>query len=399
MNTKNLLFLISAQFLASSVLLGGHNYDYEIRSTCYHSHTKTYDEDCYPFWYENTEGKSNIFGNFVAVLNYVNPVISICGLRLNYSLIKRWNNKINESINDQLKNIKDGEMHVRDLLSEIIKEFDNGINRGTDQDIASALIERLNLHRCENCIKKFVSIVSKNNEKSRGNEDVNTDNNLLEFYALAENMRRSHFEKCEDFKEIVRAIPDKPGIIRRAGNACCYNWNYPFHFSSLAYMSTALVIPPCLSFVLDTDNHAGAFIGDMANLSNILVIPTIHAYSIIQNWRNYDRIKAQRLVTEISQRLEGIEGIIEIAGQVIGTMDNNINSSEAKGFLKILIILGWPDAKVQEFMKLAARQSDNISSFISAIKIEYDNHKITYKDCDIQAAFGLLYSIEEVITE
>lgn len=404
---KSLIRVFFFTLLSSSVLFSSdYNFNYDVHSSCFN---RSSEEKCYPFWYENADGSTNAFTNFVAALNYVGPIINITGIKIGNYFINKWENEITGAIEEQLAGIKDAESKVRILLSDVIQKFDNGIGESSDFALALGLVESLNRYKCDICINEFVSIVSNHFDSSLtlniidSDSDIDSDDerklNRKSFHDFATKInQRIRTGACEDheYRQIAHVPYPKKTIKNRIASAFCYKWTHPFHWSSLLYAASALTAPPVFSWFLDVNNRAGSLIGDGANISNVMVIPTLQAFNVFQAWRNFDRTKSQRLLDEIERRLENIDGIIEIASRVIGTMDNNISNNQAKGFLKTLILIGWPDEQVNQFMELASRKRTDFDTLIAAIKEQYRRKGIPYVDPYIEAAFDYAVTKEKI---
>lgn len=366
-------------FFFSLNLIGMHevpeptyNFQYSIQSTCFNA-----EPNCYPAHYENADGSASIFTNYVAYLNILAPVYYMTAYPIGNYYIKKWDRKIDKEIKDQLFAFKDIENKLRSTLAKIIKLFDNGIGLEHDEMLARGLIEVLNNRGCQNCIRDLVRIVSQNNS----NDDAKEQNRGA-FLAFVD---QDHSLNCvgHDFAR----LESSPSYVNKNQRVCFRSSTNPCHWSSYLYFIGTSALAGSLALGIDVHNRAGSFIGDMANLVNAFVIPTAYPISVFQQYKNLDRTKAKRLTKEIEKRFDAIRGIIEIAGQVIGTMDNDISVEQARGIIKALMLLNWPDTLVENFIAISSKGSNNQASFLELLKGELLKNKILYRDDDIDALF------------
>lgn len=369
---KSFLFL----FLLSFNLVGMHqgpeptyNFEYAIRSTCINSA----EPHCYPAHYENADGSSNTFTNYVAYLNILAPVYYMTAYPIGNYYIKKWDRKIDREIKEQLSTFKDIENKLRSTLAEIIRVFDNGIGKEHDEMLARGLIEVLNNRGCQNCINALVKIVSQNDVDHAAKEL-----NRTTFLAFVD---QAHSSNCLGH-EFAR-LESSSSYVNKNQRLCCKSSTNPCHWSSYLYFFGTSVLAGSMTLGIDVHNRAGSFVGDMANLVNALVIPTAYPISVFQQYKNLDRTKAKRLTKEIEKRFDAISGIIEIAGRVIGTMDNGIGIEQARGIIKALMLLNWPETLVKNFIAIASNSSNNKISFLKELKCNLEKNKVLYCDDDI----------------
>lgn len=339
----------------------------------------------YPFLYETENGDPSGFLNTVAGLNYISPLFSICVIKLgNKFFIDRWKKEIDDAVTEELRELGRADVEVRLLVAKVIERFDNGIGENPrDFTLAYNCMDVLNFNKCEKCIKKFVQIVS----KQCSNADERT-RNQTKFYSFCEKTTLKA-KGCERHKDAVLENPATRAktTSEKVFTALFLNWNDPFHISSILYVLSTFSIPPIAAQYVDSDSKAGSTWGDWANISNCIVIPTVNVLHIIQCGLNHNRTKAKRLAEEYAKKLSEMQGIIEIAGLVIGEINNGIDCNEAKGFLKALIILHWPPAMVAHLIEKASAPNSDFSNLILLIEAEMKQKRILYCDDDMERAF------------
>ncbi len=409
MPNKLLGFVIVFSVIISSAIFAqnfNRNYECDIKASCFNDTSGTSEPGCYPFWYENGDGSANGFANYVAVLNYVSPVISIGSIKLSHYLINICNQQIDASVTEKLKDISGAEEKIRKLLAEIIEAFDNGINDHRDYLAATGIIEELNRQKCLHCINTFVEIVSKhfsNKNVDRDNEDgmplveelsSGRKENNKRFYQFGVALHKGNSCREHCYQEIASPDPTQKNVKDRCASACLDNWTHAFHWSSIVCTGVGLVVPPCMALLVDIKNRAGSYIGDMANISNAIFIPAAYFVSAAQNWLNRNRKEQAQLLEEIERRLANNDGIVEIAARVIGKMDNNITVKQARGYLKGLVLLGWPENFVAQFFKLASGQDNDFATFNNNLDTAIKQKKLPYGDDEIVAALNSDTTIE-----
>lgn len=351
------------------------NYNYQISASCYGNNST---DKCYPFWYENSDGSSNELANFVAMLNYVSPVLNLLFYKGGMFCLKKIDKSIIEDINNNLKSLDLSEEQIKNLLTKIITDFDNGIGKFSgDKSCILGAIENLNRDKCQNCINSFVDIVS----HLASNKDKKHRKLFLSFTdQLTDNCINQDHQKIP-----VINIDDEKSVSDKAKSACFDKWTHPFHWSSVSYATLLAIIPGVISKTIDINNRAGSYIGDMANISNIIVIPTCYIFTCLQYWKNSDRIKTQKSSKKIDYHLTKIDGIIEIAAQVIGKMDNAFDKDTSKNIIITLILSAWPQDHVDEFITLASNNhttNEQVKSFVDKIRTSYLEKHFGRKNID-----------------
>jgi len=365
------IFLIYFSSALSSAEI--RNYQSEIAwSGC---HAK--DQNCYPMFYEDINGTSNTFSNFISGINFFCPLITLSGLKLCNYFTSKWDNNIKEKIELDLKTIAKSESNIRILLKNIIHTFNNGIGAGQDDRVISSIVEDLNRKNCSNCADEFVTIVAANciNPKTE-------KNNRQKFRQFSQTF--SDNQEClnHQYQQIYHYEPEEKSFSKMTQSACCHKWTHPFHWSSITYTCTSLVLPPCISLLLDGKNRAGSFLGDIANVSNALIIPSIQAFNLFQYWCNLDRIHAQKFSTELERLIANNYVIIEIASRIIGKIDNEIDEQHAKAILIALILADWPNSEVAQFADLASNQKttkQQVNQFLRKLTNQCKHKNLWYR--------------------
>lgn len=377
---KNAIFTLFTVFYASYNFLVAanidRNYDYHIHESCYNNNNT---DKCYPFWYENSDGSSNQFANIIAALNYVSPFINLLSYKLGSIYMKKIDQDINAYVTENLENLESSENKIKILLTKIITDFNNGIGTyAGDQSSISGAVASLNRDKCQTCINQFVEIVSNTTTNKKDRREHRE--NFLQFAdKLTDNCMVENHKKMSGPCDKERTFSDK------AKTACCYKWTHPFHWSSIIYAFSSAAISGVTPFLLDVNNRAGSYIGDMANISNIIVIPTCYAFNCYQYGKNSDRTKEQKLAQEINNHLVRIDGIIEIAAQVIGKMDNAFNEDTSKVIITALVLVAWPEKQVNKFIKLASDNEttdDQVKKFVAKLKTLYQEKHYGRKSID-----------------
>lgn len=87
---------------------------------------------------------------------------------------------------------------------------------------------------------------------------------------------------------------------------------------------------------------------------------------------------------ELDRIIEANCGLIEIFGQIIGKMPNDISYREAKGYIKAFLIIGWNSELEAQFVAVASAHNKNKMDFVTNIHKEVK--EIPYHDPDIQFA-------------
>ena len=384
------LLLVTSISLNATDSPPNRNWGYDIQNSCYN----TTENNCYPFHYENSDGSPNIFANYVAYLNLISPFINLCSYKLGTHLMNKWDKNIDIAIQKQLHDLGTMKNNLDDMLGSIIQCFDNCINEPADKMMAKGIIEYLNKIKCETCTNEFINIVSRNN-KARKEEDKYFFQNFINENPSFQNLNNNNCSEHED--EELRSYSDqcnethcfepcKTGS-RRIYNALFKKWNHPLNWSSIAYVGVLTGLTAPIALCLDVNNRAGSFVGDMANLSNSFFTPTAYGYAVFQDWLNLDRKKAKRLANEIADRLKKLESSIEITGRIIGKMQNGIQIEPARGFIKTLLILGWPEDLVNSFIQIASdKEGVDRNTFIEALGFRLKAMKISYSDEDMKLA-------------
>lgn len=343
--------------------------------------------------YINSDGSTNIFATSVAYLNiaavFMNPIF----FKIGTGLVTKWDADINQSIIERLGDLDEADKNLRIALADIIKRFNNGIGGENDEFITESLIEHLNRRKCSLCIERFVDLVSvelvdgekrKANREDFGNFVGSKPNEKCDnhqFLLVASNAAQKNAKNCMESCGLWH---------RKAWHALTNKWNHPFHFSSLSYAFGIFGASMSLPLLLDDDNKAGSYIGDVANFVNILAIPTAYWYSILQHWKNLDREEGKRLFKRIEERFFNIEGILLIGASVIGKMDNSITFDEAYGILEILVLIRCPENMVNDFIKVSSKdRSIEIKEFINQLREKYQAYGFSYRDKYIEAAFNI----------
>lgn len=355
-------------------------------------------ENCYPFWYDS------YFTNYVAILNVFGPVISICALKTFDIFRKKFDAKINKNIKNKLIHFENFGEELRNMLASIIKSFDNGIGENCDHLLARSTIEFLNQNKCRNCIDEFVSIVSKSFDNEQHEQKNNNREKFNNFVKKFENGNHCDCAQIEKLENAHSTIQISTGSILEKNctkpmHACLEKWTHPFHVSSLAYAVLSMSASFGFATLVEPPNTAGSYIGDAANVINALTIPTTAIFFILQNRLNLEREEKKLLHPEIARRIEEVSGIIEIAGFIIGTMDNKISPQEAKGFIKALLLAGWPKNLEAEFINLASGKIDKKHLFIKNLYYQLNQKNLPYFDEDINAALENFDSAEIKINE
>ncbi len=384
------LLLVTSISLNASDSPPDRNWDYDIQSTCYN----TTENNCYPLHYENSDGSPNIFANYVAYLNIICPIINLVSYKLGTHFTNKWDKNINIAIQEQLHDLGTMKNNLDDMLGSIIQCFDNCINQPADKMMAKGIIEYLNKVKCEICTNEFVDIVSQDNKKKKEENEYFFQNfiNKNPSFQNLNNANCSEHENeklisCSDQNNETHCLKECEIGGRSVYNALFKKWNHPLNWSSIGYVGalTALTVP--IAFCLDVNNRAGSFIGDMANLSNAFFIPTAYGYTVFQYWLNLDRKKAKCLADEIAYRLKDLESSIEITGRIIGKMQNGIQIEPARGFIKTLLILGWPEDLVKDFIQIASdKENVDRQAFIETLRLRLKAMKISYSDEDMKLA-------------
>lgn len=380
------------------------NWNFYPAVSCYNSSGNgTADPACYPIFYEDGEGNSNVYTNFVAALNYCWPVISFFVYKTGHYYVKKWSTETTVGIDDELRVFSDAEYDLRLTLADIITSFDNSIGEDLDRCISDFLIDKLNRFGCETCIDEFVTIVSneKPDEICKRKDGKKDSKNHEAFLAYAREWGKAndgvHCKRgCQreghstlNLAAVVNVDEKSTSWQTQIKHAFFDNWNHPLHWSAIVYGTAVMSVPVAVVPLLDIKNRAGSFIGDAANNSNTVVIPTSYPMVLLQTHLNRDYSKKKSLSLGLIARMMENAGIIEIAGRIIGTMNNGISLPEARGYVKALMLVKWPDSLVRDFRTLAAKK-DGVtkSSFNSDLEAALAKIEFSYYDADIEAALN-----------
>ncbi len=385
------LLLVTSISLNATDSPPNRNWGYDIQNTCYN----TTENNCYPFHYENSDGSPNIFANYVAYLNIISPFINLCSYKLGTHLMNKWDKNIDLEVQKQLHDLGTMENNLCVMVGKIIQHFNNGISENVDRLLAQGMVEQLNRSKCEDCINEFVAIVS----KSQGYDEFRT---MIGEYNL---------NICQQFHDKKLVITTESADTHQCFDSCksrckgAYSaffkkWNHPLNWTSISYVGILSLLTIPMALCVDVNNRAGSFIGDLANFSNIFFIPTAYWFSVYQNKLNLERKKTKHLASEISARLQKIEGFIEIIGRIIGEMDNHIEIQTARGFIKTLLIIGWPNDLVSDFIQIASN-NENVdrNNFINALKRKLESTRIPYSDNDMKIALATITDADDDCAE
>ena len=362
------------------------NWDLNIHSDCSGDNST----DCYSFWYNTIDGNGtaiyNNFCNFVAAINIAGPAIDLVLLHVGKLAFDRWNGDVDKAIDETLADFKRAPLRVKEMTREIIVQFNNGIGKGSDTATAEFLLGKLSEYKCKHCIEQFVDIVARNIDDSQERRK-----NRKAFGKFANDRlsqmqcQGTHMEK----EEIDCSIAPEQKIRKRVTSACCNNWGHPSHWSGVTY---AAVIEGCAlttAFALDHYNRSGAVWGDWANGVNIWRIPTVYPFFVFQHWWNKDRIKSQKLIAKVKDYMVEMGAMIAVTGSVIGKIPNGIDTVKARGFIKALMLIGWPTELVTSFVKAASESGSDFRPIIDEIRHLQIEKNLPYSDSDIESALRM----------
>jgi hypothetical protein len=361
---------------------------------------------CYPFFYMTADQEISFFPNYVSALNVLSPVFTIGSLSICYALLNKFERTTRTSINQKMVVFDRLENQLRELLANVIVLFENGIGNDDDLMLINASVDILNNRNCRSCISKFVEIVS---ERSLHNSNSANHEKFVEFSKnLHQELLNKKMHECDDNEEpllealkITRNQKDfhASGLKKRWSDL----WDkhsHPFHLTNSLFALISWSACATLPQFINTDNRAGAYFGDMANIMNAIIIPAIGPLNILQQVLNADREKEKKLHAEIVKKLTKLSGIIEISALVIGKIDNKITIQEARGFIKALLIVEWPYELKELFMQTASSGDIQIKENLKAkLQQLIVKKSLPYYDSDIDEALLKKDNVKEYIID
>lgn len=358
-------------------------------------------QNCYPFLYMTSEQDISLFPNIVSLLNVLSPVFTIGTLSINYWLNNKIKKNINNKINEELLIFDNLAKQLSEFLIQVIAKFDNNIGGDYDLVYINSVISTLNSINCSNCIEEFVNIVS---EKFLTNSQSDNHERFIQFVnkiTLQQFNKQEH--NCVNNDEIKINLTQKIARSKKDFNSTKYKniisnlynkYSHPFHLTNTLFALVAWSACSITPQFINTDNRAGAYFGDMANVINAIIIPLIGPLSILQQVCNSDKEEKQKLHEEIIKKLHKLNGIIKISALIIGKMDNQINLQEAKGLIKALLITKWPKNLADQFLQVASEGDLQLKKELKLQLQKLIDKSFPYYDEDIDVA--LKNDIQEV---
>lgn len=346
-------------------------------------------DNCYSFWYRNSDGSNNLFCNAVAGENIFALFYNIGTFQLGNLGAQQLVDYYQGKCASKLKDLANAESYSKSLLATIISQFDNGIGAELDKSVISAAVENLISLGCMACIDDFLAIVCLNTKATSDRK-----NNRKLFYDFAQDLQHKVFEKSCQHKELhkwenpVKTKAPK-SIWRRGWEAFSSNWLHPFHWTNFIYMACAFGFTIGLSWGLPLNARAGAFWGDLSNCINSFVIPSYPIFNVFQKLAHPFFSQEKYINKDISKRVRTFDINLHIFSLVVGKMDNGIKEKPARGFLELLMLLGWPPALVNEFAELASRNGSDYSDLREDIRQLLRKQNITYEDGYTRAALSM----------
>ena len=377
-----------------------HTISWNLGFTCKDSSS----EYCYPFLYMTSDSEISWFPNVVSALNVLAPVFTIGTLSTNYWLSKKIQKNINEQINEEVKIFDDLENQLKEFLIKVIAEFENNIGSESEDLIClDSVLNTLNVKNCDSCTKKFVDIVSEKVLTSSENNNrikfVNFANELI----LEKFNQRDHGCELNEIKNdyVIKISQNQKDYnsskIKKYINNSVNKSSHPFHLTNTLFSLVAWSACSITPQFLDIDNRAGSYLGDMANIMNIIVIPVIGPLSIFQQILNKDKEKEQKIHEKIIEKITKLNGIIEISALVIGKMDNQISLNEAKGFIKALFVTKWPENLKNLFLQAASEGNLESKKELQIELLKALKQGFPYYDEDIEEALNKTKETEIIL--
>lgn len=396
--------IVGIFLLNKTAVSSGYAYEMDYQLDCSNYNSTETNLTCYPFFYKNSDGSDNVFADAIAVANICGPyliaggsvVLANCGKKVIDSYLK-------EEVEDNLRYLNSNlaEVKIRESLARIIVNFNNGINTESDYFKLDKVIENLNIHKCKHCIEEFVAIVSENYALAENSDDEaviekqkKEKENKKKFRNFASRfLSVSQTNKCgaHEFAEFNAVATPRKNLYERMKSAFFSSGSHPLNWTSLAYAGFVAGAAGGLAFTLPSSALAGSWIGDVANIDNAIAFTTAAGAYVFQYWWHRDSTKDKKLQEQTFKYLARIDGMVEIAAEVIGTMNNGIDVAQARGCIKMLFLLGWPQDLTQSFEDLASKKTSDTSIFDSIRKTYHESAIVFLRDRDIS-------SFDEAIT-
>lgn len=398
-----LYFSVLTILLSNNAALASHYaYEMDYQLDCSNYNSSETNLTCYPFFYKNSDGSDNVFADAIAVANICGPyaiaggsvVLANCGKKVIDSYLK-------EEVDADLRYLNSNlaEVRIRESLARIIVNFNNGINTHSDYFKLDKVIENLTIHKCRHCIEEFVAIVSENYSLTKSNGEE-LDKRELKENKKKERVNRAKFRnfakrflsvnqpnKCagHEFADFNAVVTPKKTWYERVKSAFFSSASHPLNWTSLAYATFTAGAAAGLAFTLPSSALAGSWIGDVANIDNAIVFSSAAGAYVFQYWWNRDSTKDKKLQEHTTKYLARIDGMVEIAAEVIGTMNNGIDVAQARGCIKMLFLLGWPKDLTESFENLASKMTTDTTIFDSIRKTYHESAIVLLRDRDISS--------------
>lgn len=370
---KRLLFIFFGfNLFISTAFSADYRYNYEFNTpiSCA-NYNGTDQPPCYPFIYEDSAG-SNTFCNWVAAINYFGPIITLATIKLANYCTGKQEKETRQYIKAELDRIFKSETEIVALVSRIVKSFPNGIGqmRGDDALIQGTIIA-LNKHKCKKCVETFIGLIKEEVGPETSQSDESFAENFRDFADRVTTAKEHQICLDHNYEAVENCSYQKQDV-NKIKETCCYNWTNPWHWSSMCYSAITLAVSGAMPLLLDIHSRAGSYFGDMANVSNAIVIPSVGLYNLWQISNSMRQDKSQRLLEKIDERLANtINGSIEMAAQAIGHMRNSIDYQHARAIFTALVLAGWPEQHVNEFEQLASNNqstSDEVDDLTNRLR-------------------------------
>jgi hypothetical protein len=365
----------------------------DFHRTCHNINSTT----CYPVPYENSvTGTVNSYCTTVALLNIIGPIWNTWMNRLIY-LHGLSTQRAGDNANVEKRRAIEKEIgKLQNLFAQIVKDYDNGVNTDYDYYATNGMVAQLKENECETCSKDFIDIICKNETWDKGRND-----NLKRLKAFSTGLTKCVDNNHKKFEHLPgRAAATEEGLYYTCRNFCynvldkvCNSWLHPLHYTSIFEHTAVLGLTAGLTVPVaqDTDNRAGSFLGDWANLMNTFFIPFGPFVTWFQMWRHISNQEVPNLINNIDKIFEENHYFLTLMSLTIGKIDNNLSAEQARGLIKMLVLVGWQQELAHQFSDIASQKApketrnEAIMDLRAKLIEQFKKNKVRYRDDDIDA--------------